>query len=222
MDETNFVPDFSGDDFAGDKSIQAHRAAIAAYNTMLDESFAIVRRSLHAEKASHKNLKDFLIFRGLKAGISRSLRADITGMELQVSMASYYSSYPSGKAGYGSNNEGTDDYLFGCFTGKKNFPHTYIQPEGIKEKISDLFLKQDVDFDNNKKFSRRFHVITEDSRRLKDIFMLKDLDRLAPFRNMEIELKDNRCLFRPSRKSVSEKEAKLFCELALALRPLLG
>ncbi|MGN6440265.1 MAG: hypothetical protein ACTHMM_27315 [Agriterribacter sp.] len=87
----------------------------------------------------------------------------------------------------------------------------------MKEKLVELILKNELDFNHSKKFSRRFYVLTEEKKRLADIFQLKDLDPLAAFPDVEIELRENKCLFRNSRKPISQLEAVQFCELAKLL-----
>ncbi|MGC4104037.1 hypothetical protein [Ferruginibacter sp.] len=216
MTDDHEIPDFSGDDFANDKDIQKERAAIKAYNKMIDDALALIKKELNVQDASHINLKGFEMFKSLTATIIDSLRSVNESKALQVSLARYNSSYPIAR----SSNGGTDLYLFGHITLKNNYPHTYIHKETIKEKIADIFLKLEVDFPDSKKFSRRFYVLTEDKKKLQDILQFKDLDQLTAFPDMEMEFSSNTLLFRSSRKPVSLEEAAVFCELAKTLLTL--
>jgi len=92
-----------------------------------------------------------------------------------------------------------------------------MHKETIREKLTDLFLKHDVDFEHSKKFSGRFQVLTEDEQRLQQLLQFKNLDTLTAYPEMELEFNYDSCLFRSSRKSVSMEEAINFCELAKTL-----
>lgn len=210
MSLIDYIPDFSGDDFANDKEIQRQREALKMYNKMINDSINIIQKELNVQKSSHKNFKVFHMFKCLKATITHSMKLVMPNSELRVSLADYFSStsiarYP---------NSGNDLYIFGHISFKSSFPRTYIQKETIKEKIEDLFLKLDVDFPHSKEFSRSFQVLTENRSRLEDLLIYKDLDVLTDFPDLELELFDNSVLFRNSRKAISVEETIKFCELA--------
>ncbi len=213
MTENEYVPDFSGDDFANDKEIQKNRAAIKAYEKMIEDSLAVIGQALKVQDASHMNFKRFHMFKSLSATITHSMKSTIPNKELRVSLAEYYSAAPTAK----SSNSGSDLYLFGHIAFKSNYPRTYVHSETIKEKIEDIFLKRDVDFPNSKKFSRRFQVLTEDKKRLQDLLQFKKLDDLNDFPEMEIEFSDNSALFRSSQKPISIDEATIFCDMTKVL-----
>lgn len=216
MTDSNYIPDFSGDDFSDDEEIQKNRAALKAYQKILDDSLSVIREQLKVDDASHKNLKGFLMFKSLGATIKQSLKSVDQKYILQVSVASYFSSYPTGRA----SNSGVNQYLFGHLEMKTKYPRTYILKETIREKFADLFLKHDVDLEHCKKFSGRFHVVTEDKQRLQELLLFKNLDALAAYPEMELEFNNDACLFRSSRKSISIEEATNFCLLANTLLTL--
>ena len=183
---------------------------------MIDRSLSIIRQELDVEKASHKNFKDFHMYKSLGATLTASFRdADKVAW---VSLAKYASSYPIGKYA----NRGVDQYLFGHITLPSRYPRTYIYKETLQEVIADLFLKREVDFDHSKSFSRKFHVLTEDKQRLETLMQSKNLDTLAEYPDMELEFNNTSLLFRNSRKSVSVEEATLFCHLTKALLSIFG
>jgi hypothetical protein len=213
MTDNEYIPDFSGDDFANDKEIQKNKAAIKAYEKMIEESLTVIRQELKVQDASHINFKGFHMFKSLSATITHSMKSTIPNKELRVSLAEYYSAAPTAK----SSNSGSDLYLFGHISLKTNYPSTYIHKETIKEKIEDIILKRDVDFSNSKKFSRRFQLLTEDKKRLQDLLQFKNLDDLTGFPEMEIELSNATALFRTSRKPISIEEATIFCDLTKLL-----
>lgn len=212
------IPDFSGDDFRNDKEIQKIRKEAEDYQQLVDDSIAIIDNELGIEESSHKNFKGFLMFKSLRAIIVKSFKAKALPLNLIVSIAEYRTAFPTAK----NSNSGTDQYIFGCFELHKRFPKTYITKETIREKITDLFLKIETDFPDNKMFSRRFHVLTQDSKGLRDLMTFKNLDELTEFPEMEVEIQENFCLFRNSRKSISLKEANEFAQLAKTLARMLN
>lgn len=213
MTDDQFIPDFSGDDFANDKEVQQARADQKEYEQMIEDSLLLIRQQFNLEKASHINFKGFNMFRSLGATISYSMKSVDPHKELRVSTAWYTSSFPVPR----NRNSGEDQYLFGHLTLANTYPATYIHPETLREKLEDLVLKRDVDFSASKKFSRKFQVLTQDKQRLNDLLQFKNLDELTVFSEMEMELSGNTALFRNSRKPISIKEASSFCDLTKVL-----
>src|SRR5688500_12049172 len=211
--EATEVPDFSGDDFLNDKEIQKSRKEAEAYNRLINESLAVVKDELGLIKSSHTNFKKFLMFKNLQPILIDSFRAQQAPLPLIMSVAEYRSAYPIPK----NHNSGSDLYLFGSIGYNKQFPKSYICRETIREKMVDLFSRQEIDFKEHKKFSRCFHVISKDGKRLTDLFQFKNMDELTAFPNMELEIHEHSCLFRNSRRSISIEEASDFAELAKTL-----
>jgi hypothetical protein len=207
------IPGFSGDDFASDKEVLKHREQVAAYKKRIDDAVAIVKDELGLEACSHKNLKTFSMFSVLRPFLLSTFRARNSPLRLEMAVVEYTSSYPVHKA----VNSGSDQYFFGYIEFSKTFPKSYILKESLHLKLTDLILQQDADFPEHKKFSSRFHVITQDSKLLQDRFLFKDLDQLAAFPDMEVEIHEHSCLFRNSRKCISNKEAEEFSGLAKSL-----
>lgn len=208
-----YEPDFSGDDFASDADIQRNRKEAAAYQKLINDSLDLIKAELRAEDSSHRNLKQFVMFKNLQATIVNTFASKNVSSELIVSVAEYSSSYPTAK----NPNTGTDIYLFGRIGLKRKYPKTYICRETIREKISDLFLKTETDFAEHKKFSDKFHVLTENSESLTQLVRLKNLDELIIFPNMEVEIHEDYCLFRNSRRPVSLLEAAEYVQLTRVL-----
>lgn len=207
------VPDFSGDDFKDDKGIQEERKKILAHKKMIEDCFSIINQEFFTQPSSHRYFRSFHIFKNLKASVLKTVRSDYGSAKLVVSLVEYYSSFPIARGYNGSR----DQYLFGKLEFKKGFPKTLICKETIREKVSELFVRMETDFPEHKKFSRKFYVLTEDPKLLTDLLQFKDLNELARFPNMEVEIQGSNCLFRNSRKAVSPKEAMQFTELAKTL-----
>lgn len=212
------TPDFSGDDLGHHKEVQLARAERKAYEQLVQDSLLVLTHKLGIAPAGHKNLKHFLMFKSLQPSLSSSYTTTHPTAPLHVSLVAYESSFPTGKY----SNSGTDEYLFGYLPLRQTYPATYMCKETLHEKITDLLLKTDVDFDHSKKFSRKFHVVTEDRHRLLSLMQTKSLDHLTAFPDMEVELSGNGCLFRHSKKPISQEAAEGFAELALALLSTFG
>ncbi len=139
-------------------------------------------------------------------------------MPLHVSAVEYSSSFPTAKYA----NSGTDQYLFGNFIMPKSFPKTYVCKETIREKITELFFRSELDFEHSKRFSRKFHVLTDDKNQLSELLQFKDLDTFVVYPVMELEIQGKNCLFRSSRKAISIQEAINFSELTKKLVKIFG
>lgn len=213
MQENFEVPDFSNDDFKNDKQILKSREEVKAHKKMIEDSLSIISEAFCMKKSSHKNLKNFYRFKGLEATLNYTMSSTIENRRLHVSLATYFSSVPMPRV----HNSGTDQYFFGFFECQHRYPRTYIHKESIKEKLVDLVLKKDVDFQNSKRFSRNFQLLTEDKKSLHDILQLQNLDELADFPDLEVELFDQALVFRSSRRPVSVDEASIFRNLTQVL-----
>lgn len=213
MTEPEFIPDFSGDDFAHNKEIQKARAERKAYEKMVKECLELIGEELNASVSGHINFKGFHLFKPLNATLNQSFKSDLNGKVVWISLVEYESAFPTAR----DSNGGSDQYLFGHISFRTQFPRTYIQKETLKEKIEDLFLKQDTDFKHSKKFSRKFHVVTEDKNKLAHLFQSKNLDALIDFPDLELEFLNNTALFRSSRKPISIEETQIFCDLTKVL-----
>jgi hypothetical protein len=210
MTNNSEIPDFSGDDLGHHKEIQQARAERKAYEQMVTDSLFILKNELGIESAPEKDLSSFLMFNSRDSFINQSFESHNPNIPLSVFLVEYESAFPIHK----NSNSGTDEYLFGYLTFKQSYPKTYLCKETLKEKITDLLLKSDIDFEHSRKFSGKFHVVTEDKERLLQLMLLKKLDDLVSHPELELELNGNTCLFRNSKKPVSPEEAAEFAELA--------
>jgi hypothetical protein len=213
MIDNEYVPDFSDDDFAKDKESLEKKATQKAYEAMKVDCISLICKKLNCRAASPIDFELFHMFKCLEATITHTFKTTILHNELRICLVEYYSEAPTAK----SDNSGTDLYFLGHLTIKTNYPKTYIHKETIKDKIEDIFLKQDVDFPNSKMFSKRFQVLTEDKIKLLELLQYNRLDNLVSFPNMEVELSGNELLFRNSRKAISIDEAANICNLANTL-----
>jgi len=247
----NFIPDFSQDDLKDDKEVQELRLEREKYEKILKESLAILKSKLRLEyvqsifevedeennaisendsddseevlfdeiyDTENNNLNKFSIFSNLNSSIVDTFRSIDGRFHLDVFVVEYESEYKNARVHY----IGFDKYLLGHIVTKKKFPRTYIQPESIKDKLLNLFLKQDLNFKNSKQFSNSFQVLTDEKQEVTHIMQNLDLDKLSQFHEMEIEFVGNSCLFRSSRKPISINDTDEFIDLTNIICSLFG
>jgi hypothetical protein len=207
------------DDFANDKEIQRSRREQAAFEKMIEESKEIVRQKFQMKEASESNFEEFWMMKSMADSmVYETMKSESQFFSLEVSLVEYHTQYRTAK----DSNSGEDYYFFGLLTTKKHYPATLVYPEGIKEKIADIFTKAEIDSKENKKFSRKFYVLTKEKETLQQSFSFLSLDELSEFGQMEFELKENLCLFRNSKKPVSHEEAIEFCKLTEKMIAIFG
>jgi hypothetical protein len=195
--------------FNHDRELTLNRQAREAYLKMLDECDVILKNSLDISRnEQHPDLSNFFMFNSLQdANVTESLKANI--LPVKILTVHYFSQYKTPK----SRNAGHDFYFMALMQLNKKVPHTMIYPETLSEKIADIFVRNELDFKDHKKFSRKFYTLSKDKEKLFDLLNSKPLNELVKYNNLEIEINDDRCLFRHSRKPVSKKEAMAICDL---------
>lgn len=215
--EEEFIPDFSGDDFANDPSIRRQRQLQKEHDALVNEALHLISVKWNGtERDEAPALTPYFLFRSLAHPLIRKVFSAEFPARIDILVISYHSFFPTGKG----SNSGTDDYIFGLLHLGKKYPRSYICRETIKEKIGDLFLRLDLDFAGQKKFSKKFHLVTEDKKALADLLVMKPLDDLAPFTDLELELEGHGCFFRTSRKALSIREAENFSALVQVLHQI--
>ena len=122
MTEAEFIPDFSGDDFAHDKEIQRARAERKAYEKLVQECLKLIGEELNASVSGHINFKGFHLFKSLNAKLKQSLKSDLNDKAVRISLVEYESPFPTARNSTG----GSHQYLFGHISFSTQFPRTYI------------------------------------------------------------------------------------------------
>lgn len=211
--------DFEQDDFANDKEIQKIRSIQKKYDEMIQESIETVRKEFSLEdEEPEAEIEDSILIKSFDSpNINESLKSSNKPFELQVYLVEYSWESRAGR----SHQSGRDEMFIGSLSLNKSFPPTCIFKETLATIITDWFTKQDVDFKEQKLFSRKFHVISEDKDKLQLLLFNKQLDDLALFPEMEAEIKNNKCFFRVSGNSIDEEEVKKFIELTKVLVKIL-
>lgn len=204
----------TSDDFDSDRDIQKSRTEDQKRKNIILTSLSILCENLNLREVSSRNLSSFSMPNHLyQLDVTRMLRSLNPDIDLHITIASHFSSFPTSHI----VDSESDQYIIGIFKMQHTFPATYIRRETVAFKIADFFLKKDVDFRQSKRFSRKFHVQTENKDQLLSLLQFKDLDELVNFPDLELELHGNTCLYRSSRKAISPSEAENFCDLTHTL-----
>lgn len=112
-------------------------------------------------------------------------------------------------------------YFFGQLNLKKDNGVCLIKPETVAEKISDVFLKIDIDFEAHPKFSKKYYVAGGEKEKLMENLPPAFFEYMETIKRMEMEFRNKSCVFRLP-KSVEIKEALQLCEIGVNLDRILN
>jgi hypothetical protein len=111
-------------------------------------------------------------------------------------------------------------YLYGIIQTKQDFGHIIIRPKKFADKIIGIFIKEEIDFSNHKKFSKNFSVFAKDRARTMEILSKELLDFFTMYRKLEIEFFNDLCVFRLE-KAIDMRETKTLCEIGISLNKII-
>ncbi len=89
---------------------------------------------------------------------------------------------------------------------KKNYAHTYLRPETISDKLNELLHRVEIDFEINKKFSKKYYALSSDEKALRSQISPELLNTIANYDDLEIEI-INKMLIVRTRNRISQKSA---------------
>jgi hypothetical protein len=84
--------------------------------------------------------------------------------------------------------------LWSVLTTNNDYEHTLLKNESLKDKIIDFFIKQDIDFKEDKEFSKIFYIVSKNTETVKSYFTEEMRQALLKFKdnNIIVEFKDNK------------------------------
>ncbi|HMK27479.1 MAG TPA: hypothetical protein VK483_15710 [Chitinophagaceae bacterium] len=203
------------DIFGDDEEIREGKKEAEEYFEMIKTCTEIINQEFSLKVAEQKpEIGSFEIIKTIRDiyDISFYSSAD-NSQQLTVLLVEYDPAHPK----ISISGDGEKHCLLGLIQTRKEFPLTYIYKETLKDRMVDWFVKGDVDFKNQKKFSNMFHVVTKDKEKLISLFDNKPLDDLARFPDLEIEISKTQCLFRLSENTIDLEESKQFILLTKSL-----
>jgi hypothetical protein len=97
--------------------------------------------------------------------------------------------------------------LFGVAMLKKDYGRVLIRPETFTDKIQNLFVSTDIDFDDNMDFSRKYYVVANDETKVRRYISNSFLETVRGFNDLEIELDGNILMVRLRKQFTPENGA---------------
>lgn len=114
--------------------------------------------------------------------------------------------YKSAK--YPQNESQFSEYeLIGIAILKKDYGRVLIRPETFTDKIQNLFVSTDIDFDDNMDFSRKYYVVANDETKVRRCISNSFLETVQGFNDLEIELDGNILMVRLRKQFTPENGA---------------
>lgn len=103
------------------------------------------------------------------------------------------------------DREVSSRYVFAFFNLSWQSKGFYLSPEKLSDKIVDLFIRQDIDFSINKKFSNKYRLIGNDKKLLQENFSSDFMNYVTELDYLEIEDIKQRCILCISRFPITNK-----------------
>lgn len=187
----------------------------------VQEIFEALEKHYEITSARNPNLKDFHLFADKqKPSFFNSWRLRKDGQSFSLCLIEYETNFQEVGITGASIKPLRHKYFFGHLNAVKDYGRTLIRPETLGDKISELFLPNELDLKGFQKFNWKYYVLAKE----KDKFLASTtrelLNFLADQNNLQVEFNGNRCLFRLD-KAVNLKETLALAEIGLELERLL-
>jgi hypothetical protein len=106
--------------------------------------------------------------------------------------------------------------LIGIAKLKKDYGRVLIRPETIEDKINNMFLSTDIDFEYNKSFNKKYYVVANDETKARKCISNSFLEIVRGFGGLEIELDGNILLVR-LRKQFTQENGEIIANFLTAI-----
>ncbi|MCT4615499.1 MAG: hypothetical protein N4A49_11560 [Marinifilaceae bacterium] len=162
-------------------------------------------------------LGDFALVKdkiGLK--FKKAWKVENSNSEFKLCWISYTNSFEVASHTGGQSFSESCNYFVGYLKHSLDLAHTLIRPETFEDKLRELFNREEIDFKEYKKFSRRYYVLSNNENRLRDWLNDEFVGCLQNLDGFSIEFLNDTCLFRFS-KSACLREALDLCKIGLRL-----
>lgn len=185
------------------------------------KSVLSIEKYYSVKSSNNPNLSSFHLFKTKEsARVLNSWQVYEEQQYFKLILLKYKSFIDSAGPTGGGRRYYDDGYLYGLITTNLSYGHVLIRPEKILDKVTEFFNPIEIDFQNHKKFSNQFFVLSDNKEFLIRNFSSNLLEYLSKFKKLELEIINNQCLFRLE-KSINKKETHLLCELGIGLSKLL-
>jgi hypothetical protein len=139
----------------------------------------------------------------------------------KLCLVQYETSYTTANQLGGSTHIDTSFYLYGQLKIKGNFGTVLIRPETFGDKITELFVKTEVDFKTHPLFSYRYFVASDEPETLIKTLPAELIEFLEKIDGLQLEFRNQYCLFRLP-KAMNQKEAVKLCLIGIELDKILN
>lgn len=110
-----------------------------------------------------------------------------------------------------------DATLLGVIEFSTLYPATSLRKEEVSDKLADIFSKADIDFKEQKLFSKTFHLVSSDREFIMQKWEGKPLDMLADFPSLELVIEERQCVFRCFINNIDQDKVDAFVKLSTLL-----
>ena len=115
------------------------------------------------------------------------------------------------------NETDISDYeLIGLVLLKKKYGKVLIRPETIEDKINDLFTHLDIDFDFDKKFSRKYCVLADNESQFRNTISKQFIETIREINGLEVEINENVLIVR-LRKQFTPENGEIIAHFITAI-----
>jgi hypothetical protein len=139
----------------------------------------------------------------------------------KLCLVQYETSYTTANQLGGRTHVDTSFYLYGQLKIKGNCGTVLIRPETFGDKITELFVKTEVDFESHPLFSYKYFVLADGSDNLVKTLPNELLKFLENVNGLQLELRNQYCLFRLP-KAMNQEEAVKLCSIGIELDKILN
>lgn len=110
-----------------------------------------------------------------------------------------------------------DATLLGVIELPLAFPATSLRKEEVSDRLADIFSQADIDFKEQNKFSKTFHLVSSDKEFIKQKWEGKPLDMLAEFPDLQLVIEEKQCVFRCFTDNIDQDKVDMFVKLSITL-----
>lgn len=139
----------------------------------------------------------------------------------KLCLVQYETSYTTANQLGGSTQIDTSFYLYGQLKIKGDFGTVLIRPETFGDKITELFVKTEIDFESHPLFSYKYFVLADGADNLIKTLPNELLKFLENVNGLQLELRNQYCLFRLP-KAMNQEEAVKLCLIGIELDRILN
>lgn len=115
-----------------------------------------------------------------------------------------------------------DASLLGVIELRNHYPATSLHKEKVSDKLANLITKSDIDFKDQKNFSKTFHLMSADKDFIRGQWDGKPLDLLADYPVLQLMIKDRFCVYKLHDSGFNTSQVSEFVNITQILLRILG